>query len=396
MDKKNILILSNKPAYPKNDGGSFAISQMLEILLELNHNVTFVCIETNKHPSFKNISKNNLTYKSFFIDTKIKINKLITTLLNRKSYIIQRFFDENFKNFLEDILSKNSFDLILFESLYCSLYLKYILKLSKAKIIYRCHNIEHKIWFHEKKLNYNIFQKIYLNFEYEFLKKFELKFWNKVDIICSISNKDRDYIISKTKTKVKLVSVFFSESNQNNEDYNEKKMSTIIKFFHIGSMDWRPNLSGIRWFLEKIWKKFILKNKKSEFHIGGKSMPKKIINLEYANYYNHSFINKIETFMKKYDVMIVPIKSGSGIRIKIIQAMTLKKCIISTSIGAEGIDYTHRKNIIIANTHDQFYNEMIYCVKNPGKIKEIGENAYLLSKKYFSKKNIVNQIKTIF
>ena len=125
-------------------------------------------------------------------------------------------------------------------------------------------------------------------------------------------------------------------------------------------------------------------------------MPKKIINLEYVNYYNHSFINNIETFMKKNDVMIVPIKSGSGVRIKIIQAMTLKKCIISTSIGAEGIDYTHRKNIIIANTPDQFYNEMINCVKNPEKIKEIGENAFLLSKKHFSKKNIVNQIKTIF
>ena len=82
--------------------------------------------------------------------------------------------------------------------------------------------------------------------------------------------------------------------------------------------------------------------------------------------------------MENHDVMIVPLLSGSGIRVKIIEAMAIGKCIISTSIGAEGINCIDKKNILIADTEDEFITVIHSLISNPKTIMEIGVEARLL------------------
>ena len=79
--------------------------------------------------------------------------------------------------------------------------------------------------------------------------------------------------------------------------------------------------------------------------------------------------------MNDYDIMLVPLLSAGGIRVKIIEGMALGKVIISTKIGAEGIDYDEGINLLIANTPEEFKNKIKWLKNNPDKIKEIGENA---------------------
>ena len=75
MASKKILILSHKPPYPKIDGGSIAIAQVLEVLLEQGHHVTFLCMETDKHPA-NSITRTNLSFKVIYVNTKLKIAQL--------------------------------------------------------------------------------------------------------------------------------------------------------------------------------------------------------------------------------------------------------------------------------------------------------------------------------
>jgi glycosyltransferase involved in cell wall biosynthesis len=79
--------------------------------------------------------------------------------------------------------------------------------------------------------------------------------------------------------------------------------------------------------------------------------------------------------MSNYSVMIVPLFAGSGIRVKIVEAMGLSKAIISTEIGAEGIDYTERENIMIANTVNEFVEKITLCVSNRETCIKLGKNA---------------------
>ncbi|MEN8839401.1 MAG: glycosyltransferase, partial [Flavobacteriales bacterium] len=93
-----------------------------------------------------------------------------------------------------------------------------------------------------------------------------------------------------------------------------------------------------------------------------------------------------------HDVMIVPLLQGSGMRIKIIEAMALGKCVISTSIGAEGIAATPDKNILIANTADEFKRVIDFLNTNPNKAYEIGERARELVKEQYSAQVLEKEI----
>ena len=99
--------------------------------------------------------------------------------------------------------------------------------------------------------------------------------------------------------------------------------------------------------------------------------------------------------MSKHKVMLIPLFSGSGIRVKIIEGMSLGKCIISTSIGVKGINCTNNKNILIANTENEFIKAMCFCIQNPDKVNEIGNEAKKYARENFSKEHITNELKKI-
>jgi glycosyltransferase involved in cell wall biosynthesis len=63
-------------------------------------------------------------------------------------------------------------------------------------------------------------------------------------------------------------------------------------------------------------------------------------------------------FIKSKAIMPVPLFSGSGMRVKIVEAMMLEKAIVSTSIGIEGIQHTHGKDVLIANSADEFITQI--------------------------------------
>ena len=171
MASKKILIISHKPPYPKVDGGSIAIAQVLEALLEQGCHVTFLCMETDKHPSQNSITNTNLNFKAIYVNTKLKIASALSNMFTKQSYILSRFNQNVFREALKKILKKHTFDTILFESLFTSAYLNTVNELSNAKKLYRAHNIEHHIWFEQSNQNKNILKKWYLKIQAEKTQK---------------------------------------------------------------------------------------------------------------------------------------------------------------------------------------------------------------------------------
>jgi glycosyltransferase involved in cell wall biosynthesis len=125
-------------------------------------------------------------------------------------------------------------------------------------------------------------------------------------------------------------------------------------------------------------------------------MSDKLINTKLPGLTNHREVVDAVKFISAHKVMLVPLFSGSGIRVKIIEGMALGKCIISTTIGCEGINVTHLENILIANTKEEFIEQMHYCLNKPNSIAEIGANARRFAISNFSKSEIIDQLKSLF
>jgi len=376
-----ILQICSKPPYPKKDGYALAVNHISESLLNIGYKMKVVAISTQKHKS-ANLPKNYVErtdYEDIYIDTKVKIIPAFLNLFSNNSYNTNRFYTDKFAERLKTILHETSFDFVILEGLYVCPYVDVISKYSDAKIIFRAHNVESDIWKGLAMQTNNIIKRWYINHLQKKLMDYEKTVIKKMDSIIFISEIDANWF---KKTPIRKSTTIPFAINTINEDYASQE-NTI---FHIGSMDWKPNTEGVKWFLDKV---LPLVNKRKEdvdLHLAGRSMPKFFYNLANKNIVIDGEIDDAETYMKKNNLMIVPLCRGSGIRIKILEAMALGKTIISTSTGASGINYVNNKNILIANTAEEFAYQIIWCLDNAEQCKTIGKNAKLnIQENYDSK-----------
>jgi glycosyltransferase involved in cell wall biosynthesis len=251
-------------------------------------------------------------------------------------------------------------------------YIKVIKALSDAKIVLRAHNVEFLIWERLSRYSTNPLKKWYVGYLAKKLKKYEIQMLNSYDGIAAITKVDADYL-KGLGCRIPIAVIPFGIDIS---DYNVKPLSEgKISLFHLGSMDWFPNQEGIKWFVDNCWGKISSDFPEIKLYLGGRNMPEWLLDSKEKNIVTLSCVEDAHAFISSHTIMIVPLLSGSGVRIKIIEGMALGKAIISTTIGAEGINCENGKNIMLADTPDDFYKVVKMLLGNFEMIKSIGENA---------------------
>ena len=162
--------------------------------------------------------------------------------------------------------------------------------------------------------------------------------------------------------------------------------------FHLGALDWMPNQQAIQWFLEDIWPKVLEQKPDAKFYVAGRNLPDWITDLKIKGVIIEGEVQSAADFINSKEIMVVPLLSGSGMRIKIVEGLALGKCIISTSIGAEGIHYSNNENILIADTAEDFAAAIIKCLDNEKLPLEIGRKARLLAEKEYDNDKITEEL----
>ncbi|MDQ7947384.1 MAG: glycosyltransferase family 4 protein [Pedobacter sp.] len=370
------LILSNRVPFPPNSGYPIVVYNTIKGLLRLNVDVSLFSINPTRNkvdvddiydPVFEQIN-----FHSFNVDTDVNIWGAFFNIFSNQSYNVSRFYDEDAARLLENILREQEFDIIQFEGLFVVPYLDVVKANSKAKLIYRAHNIEFDVW--ERLATREQFRprRKYLQFLARRLKVYETEQINRFHQVFAISHPDRQQILKmgcQTRLEVFPVAIDFERYHVDVEKTN------FPTLFHLGAMDWRPNKEGLEWFLDEIWPDIEKLNGELRFYIAGKNMQKQFFDYDSENLIVEGEIFDAVEFMNSKAIMIVPLLSGSGMRVKIIEGMAMQKCIIATSMAAEGINCKNGVDILIADTSDEFYRSILQCITQPNKWREIGKNA---------------------
>ena len=105
----------------------------------------------------------------------------------------------------------------------------------------------------------------------------------------------------------------------------------------LASLNWLPNLEGLEWLLREVWPAVHAELPDVELHVAGSGTPAALLAPRPDNVFFHGFVESAPAFMQEYELMLVPLLSGGGMRVKIIEGMALGKAILSTTLGAEGI-----------------------------------------------------------
>jgi len=385
--------------YPIVDGGSYSIYHTALGLISQGADLKVFAINTPKNwVDVNNIPddyKKKTRFEFSVVDTRLNLLKAFFNLFTSTSYFIGRFVSDQCNSDLKRILSNEEFDIIHLEHIYMCLYLDTIRKYSKAKVILRPQNIEHGIWERVIKNTSNPFKKIFLFIATKRLKKFEITTVKKVDGIIAISpDEAKTLMMDAPGTPVINIPPGFDFTTIPSGDHEQKLWDDPV-FYHLGSMDWEPNIQGLRWFIIEVIPCIIQDYPEFNFRIAGKKMPQWFYQQRNRNLIVDGEIENPLIYHQDKNVLIIPLLSGGGIRVKIIEGMALGKTIISTSIGAEGIPYTDGKNILIADTKEDFIRQINKCRNSPELCREIGMNARMLAKEHFDR-NILAQAMVAF
>lgn len=389
-----ILQICNKAPFPANDGSSIAIYNMAKGLLENNVDLHLLTINTKKHfkpdsgvlPDFK--QKTN--YTSVYRNTNTSLTGAFLNLFSGSSYFVSRFNFKAFEDKLIQTLKEHEFDIVQLEGLFMGVYIDTIKKNSKAKIVLRAHNVEHHIWdrhiANEKKNT----RKIYLSIQNKRLKQFELKVINAVDAIVTITQNDAVEFKKLGCHKP----LFACITGVDVKEYQAKlglseKAKTI---FYFGSMDWLPNQEAVTWFLNNCWQTIHKAVPEAKLIVAGRGMPLEFFHITLPNVLIVENVENGKAFYQQHQLMVVPLLSGSGLRIKIIEGMAYGKAIVSTPIGAEGIKYTNGENIVIAPDAQAFAKAVIALLKNDDERKRLESNAAAFSRLHFDNMQVVSSL----
>ncbi len=387
-----ILQLCPRVPFPPVDGGTLGLYNMAKALNMQGAQVKMLAFNTSKHyvdvKSLPEELVSTFQMETVYLDNRPTIFSAIKNLFSNQSYHISRFVSKDFENDLIKILQKEQFDIIQLDYLMMAAYIDVIRKYSKAKLIYRAHNIEYRIWKRLAESEKNFIKQKYLTLLAERLKNFEFDVINKVDAIVALTEEETK-ILKEMGAKQPFCiapTCFFLEEFKPIPEPEE------FSLFHIGAMDWMPNTAGIKWFLKEVWSKVIVTHPQIKLYLAGNKMPKDFFSFNNENCNVQGRVEDAKIFMAQHSVMIVPLLAGSGIRVKILEGMAMGKPIISTSQGAEGLHYENGKNILIADTPEEFYNAIIECYQSPELRTSLGENARTLAVEYYDMNKVGEKV----
>lgn len=387
-----ILQLCHKPPYPPIDGGTKAMHNITMGLLDAGHTVKVLCISTPKHPmdpaAMPEDYRERTSIEGIFADTSLNVVDAFTDLVTADNYNISRFFSPDMDIRLIQLLSREEFSIVQLESLFMTPYIPTIRRYSRARIMLRSHNLEHVVQERLAKGERHLLKKPYRRFLAKQLKDYEHAVLGRVDGVAAITPSDAEHFKSHG-SGTPITTIPFGVDPA---DYDVPTPPGPPVFFHLGSMDWLPNEEGVRWLVQQVWPKVIKKYPQAKLHLAGNKMPKDLLAEDIPGVTVSGRVPDADAYLAKRHVMVVPLFSAGGMRVKIIEGMAMGKCVISTPMGAEGIACADGTDILLARNASEFVDRIGEVLADPTLAPRIGRNARALVKQRYANKRIVQEL----
>ena len=375
-----ILIVANKMPYPAKDGGTIATLSLARSLRKCGCEVDLLAMNTPKHyckvEDIPAEISSEISFHVVEVDTTIRPAKALKNLLfSSLPYNAERFVNKDFKKKLSELLSENCYDVVQLEGLYLCPYIETIRKYSSAKIALRAHNVEHEIWQRMVENEKSLPKRLYKGIIARRMRRFELSYINSYDYLVPITDRDADFFAQNGNAKpVHVVPLGLEPMSPLFSIDNSKVDFPVFSF--LGALDWQPNIEGLEWFVRNVWCEYRKRHSGAKFRVAGRNANKEFVNFLISS--NVDYLGELENVVNYYAsgaIFVVPLLSGSGMRVKVVEAMAAGKAVITTSVGTEGIATEDGRNILVADDASKFIECMEKIAGNRALFDDISANA---------------------
>jgi glycosyltransferase involved in cell wall biosynthesis len=363
-----ILQICPRVPWPPLDGGRVAMAQIAESLRRAGATVDVVALNQVKF----HVDSLPAGVDAVDIDTSSYLCAAFWKWRRRMPMLVARFYSKRFERLLRDRLRAGHYDVVHVEGQFLLPYVPAIRKETRAPIVLRVQNVEFRIWERLAEQATGM-QAHALRHIANTLGAWETAHLDDCDALVPIAEEDaRDFReLGATRPSFVLPCGVSAEP--------ASSVAEGHRFYFLGSMLYRPNQEAVRWLADEAWPRVIAIEPRAQLTIAGSAFPDALrADLERRGIEVAADVPDIRAFSAPFRAMLAPLFSGSGMRIKVLEAMALGKPVIATPLGAGGIDVTPNENILIAGNAEEFAQHVVRCMNDDALAQRLGDAARAL------------------
>ena len=267
----------------------------------------------------------------------------------RAPYAVTKFTSKEVQRTLAASLSGRRHDVAICDFLAPSL--NFPAQTATPTVLFQ-HNVESLLWQRQARHETNYIKKLAFRFEAAKMLRYERRTVQQFDHVIAVSDCDREQM----KTMVDPARISVVPTGVDWRHYSDAAGPSVTEplVVFVGSMDWEANIDGVDYFCREIWPEVKASVPDARLRIVGRDPHPRIARLASPSIEVTGSVASVIPQMREAAVVIVPLRIGGGTRLKIYEAMAMKKAVVSTSIGAEGLDVEHGHDILLADTAAMF------------------------------------------
>ena len=312
------------------------------------------------------------------------------TPLSRKWFALLNFsFSPAMRREVENILATNEFD-VIYTNMRMAHYVKDV-PLPKVVHNLDCMTEAVRQFFVNAS---NPGMKLLRAIQYLKTKQYERTIPGKFDACIVLSPHDQGTLNSLCP-KANIVLIPIGVDTQFFRPWNGQEEWPSLIF--VGDMEHPPNIDAVLFFYNNIYKKIKEYLPKTKLYIVGRNPVREVCRLSLdKSVIVTGYVEDVRPYLSRSSIAIAPLVSGTGIKIKILEAMAMGKLVISTSVGSRGIDVSPGKNILIADDPQYFAKCTVEALFDETARQTMGHNGRLLVKAKYSWDAMADELDTLF
>lgn len=372
-----ILWLKSELLHPVDKGGKIRTYQMLKHLKKY-HDVTYLSL-VNQEDSIESFER---SYE--YCDRLVTVPWSASQRLSAKFYrdlafnffsplpfAIEKYRSPQMQRTIEREISQSDFDVVVCDFLVPSINLTP--DCATATVLFQ-HNVESLIWQRHYQTQTSKIKKAFFHSQWQKMNRYEGKACRRFDAVVAVSVADREMM----RGEFGLTEVYDVPTGVDTEYFTPRGFqSDPFNLVFTGSMDWMPNEDAIIYFAEEILPRINHSIPSVTLTVVGRNPSKRIQSLATTNprIKITGRVDDVRPYIDRASAYIVPLRVGGGTRLKIYEAMAMRKPVISTSIGAEGLPLRDGEELLIADEAEDFAQAVIRALSDKMLSAKISERA---------------------
>jgi polysaccharide biosynthesis protein PslH len=271
----------------------------------------------------------------------------LSQLTHREPYAVRRFASSGVKKQLQTWFQQQAFDIAVCDFLDAAI--NFPKRLDIPSVLFQ-HNVESEIWRRLAAAESNVWKRMVYKFEAQKMSRYEESVVRCFHHVIAVSGHDR--ALMSRWVDPQRITVVPTGVDLNNFRITRPSGKPLVMF--VGAMDWEPNVDAVEYFCGQVWPKIKKDVPAALFRIVGRNPGRRVQKLASDSIEVTGSVPSVQSHLQEAAVVVVPLRIGGGTRLKIYEAMAMGKAVVSTSVGAEGLDVHDGRDIVLADQPAEF------------------------------------------